>query len=97
MEYKNVHLTDLRRYAKKVGVKCPTTYKKDKLIEKILEIEKGQVESYFTNKGRPSKAEKTIKELQIESDVIIYAIKRTKEFLTELEEEIKLMKKQQTD
>ncbi len=95
MEYKDVHLTDLRRYAKKLGVRAPTHYNKDKLIEMIIEIEKGEVEPYFTNKGRPSKAEKKVNELQIEADVVIYVIKKAKEFLTELEGELEEIRKKE--
>ncbi len=93
MEYKDVHLTDLRRYAKKVGVRGPTLHNKDMLIEKIIEIEKGKVKPYFSKKGRPSKAEKTVNEMQIEADVVLYVIKKAKEFLTEIEEEIEQIRK----
>ena len=34
-----MHLTDLRRYARAIGVKSPTTCNKDVLIKKIVEID----------------------------------------------------------
>ena len=106
MLYNEVHLTDLRRFAKKIGVKSPTKYKKDKLIEKILEIEKGLVEPCYSTKGRPAKVKKLVetsalKEVPVNScvdiDVVYHMIKRTKEFLIELQKEIEQIKKEQTD
>lgn len=44
---------NLRIYAKKIGVRCPTSLTKEKLIEKIREVESGKVEPHYTNRGRP--------------------------------------------
>ena len=107
MGYNEFHLTDLRRFARKIGVKSPTKYNKDKLIEKIIEIEKGIEEPFYSKKGRPVKAKKPVETIvvtddvfkdatdnsHVDSDIVCHAIKRTKEFLIQLEKEIEEIKK----
>ena len=47
----------LREYARSIGVHLPTTYKKDDLIEKIMQVESGTIEPFVpkNKKGRPPK------------------------------------------
>ncbi|MBR1925534.1 MAG: hypothetical protein IJ837_01620 [Clostridia bacterium] len=47
----------LREYARSIGVHLPTTYKKDDLIEKIMQVENGTIEPFVpkNKKGRPPK------------------------------------------
>ena len=107
MGYNDMHLTDLRRFAKKIGVRRPTTYNKDVLIEKIIEIEKGITQPYFNNLGRPVKKREEAfntyfaefkKDTALEAQIILHAIKKAKGFLEELETEIEeLVKKGQAD
>ena len=39
MDYKNLTLTELRTVAKERGIKSPTIYKKDELVQLLLESE----------------------------------------------------------
>ncbi len=87
MDYREMYLTDLRRYAKSIGVKCPTKYKKAVLIKKIKEVQNGEREPEYSTKGRPVKI--MIEQLEVTKvDILLYAIKRGKTFLEELEREI---------
>ena len=54
----NLNIYELRNYARKIGVKCPTQKKKLELINEIIKIETGEQERYFNkNKcGRPIKS-----------------------------------------
>ena len=47
----------LREYARSIGVHLPTTYKKDDLIEKIMQVENGDIQPFVpkNKKGRPPK------------------------------------------
>ena len=47
----------LREIARNVGVHLPTTYKKDDLIQKILQVVRGEIEPFVAKnkKGRPPK------------------------------------------
>ncbi len=87
MDYREMHLTDLRRYAKSIGVKGPTKYKKAVLIKKIKEVQNGEREPEYSTKGRPTKI--MIEQLgTTRVDILLYAIKRGKTFLEEIEREI---------
>lgn len=62
-EYTNQNLSQfgifqLREIARSVGVHLPTTYKKDDLIEKILQVVKGEIKPFVAKnkKGRPPKS-----------------------------------------
>lgn len=56
MDYENMGIYDLRNYARHVGVKSPTTLKRDELIQKINEIIEGNApKETLTKKGRPPK------------------------------------------
>jgi hypothetical protein len=48
----NMRIYELRDYARKVGVKSPTSKTKAELINQIKLIETGEKEPYKTNKGR---------------------------------------------
>ena len=53
-DFENMGIYDLRNYARVVGVKAPTTLKRDQLIEKINQIIEGNLpKSEATKKGRP--------------------------------------------
>ncbi len=53
-DFENMGIYDLRNYARIVGVKAPTTLKRDELIEKINQILEGNAPKYeITKKGRP--------------------------------------------
>lgn len=49
---------ELREVARNIGVHLPTTYKKDELIEKIIQVANGFVDPFVpkTKKGRPPKS-----------------------------------------
>ena len=56
MDYENMGIYDLRNYARHIGVKSPTTLKRDELIQKINEIIEGNApKETLTRKGRPPK------------------------------------------
>lgn len=56
MDYENMGIYDLRNYARHIGVKSPTTLKRDELIQKINEIIEGNApKEALTKKGRPPK------------------------------------------
>ena len=57
MDYDKMSLLTLRNYARDLGVKCPTKYKKNNLIEEIEKILQGETQPYRTKKGRPPKTE----------------------------------------
>lgn len=52
-ELTKIHLTDLRRYAREIGVKHPASYTKPVLIENVLKIENGDEKPSFSKRGRP--------------------------------------------
>lgn len=88
----------MRRYARDIGVKSPCTYRKKDLIKKIKDVESGKILPYFSKKGRPLcehhnidniKAKQTPNFEKSDKNVLLYAIKRFKEFLEDLENEIK--------
>lgn len=95
MDYSKVSLHFLRIYARDIGVKSPSSYKKDLLIKKIKEVESGEVEPFFSKKGRPANKEvvhKTgqpkVESYTKEKRVLLFAIDRFIEFLDELKKEI---------
>jgi len=53
--YKDYNVHELKKIARDVGVKCPTSLKKAELIEQIEKIKSGKQQPYFNNngKGRP--------------------------------------------
>lgn len=61
----NLRIHELRDLARNVGVKSPTSLKKDKLIEQVLLILSGEQEPHVntTKQGRPAKSQHHIDEL----------------------------------
>ena len=97
MEYKEMRIHELRDYARGVGVRKPTTYDKSTLIEKIYQVERGEVEPFFTKKGRGKRnlegkkllnTEKEEKREGREKEFLLFVISKAKKFLEELEKEI---------
>ena len=86
MDYLKQNLHNLRAYAKSIGVKTPSIYKKSDLIEKIEEIKNGKTKPHFSAKGRPTSY---VLNLKTEKDLVLYTIYRFKDFLNILECEIK--------
>ena len=95
MDYTKVNIHYLRTYAREIGVKSPSSCKKDLLIKKIKQVESGKVAPYFSKKGRPShqklnydmKKEKP--ESTQEKQVYLFIIDKFREFLDNLEKEIR--------
>lgn len=58
----NLRIHELRDLARKIGVRSPTSQKKEDIIEKILEIISGESSPYVSNtkQGRPAKAQEQI-------------------------------------
>ena len=56
-EYDDLGIFELRAIGREIGVKSPTTYKRDELIKNREKIEKGIIEPYRKTKrqGRPAK------------------------------------------
>ena len=52
-ELKSYKLSELRTLGREVGVKAPSTLKKDDLIEKIIDILDGVTPPHNTIRGRP--------------------------------------------
>ena len=50
-----INLYSLRNLAREIGVKAPTSFKKQELIDEILLIDSGKKQAYKSNKGRPAK------------------------------------------
>ena len=84
----NMYLHDLRRLARKIGVKAPTLLTKAKLVEAIMDVDEGRVAPDFSNKGRPhieyleEPTEKITKknkkqEMKIEKDLLLLKELRT--------------------
>ena len=61
---------ELREVARNIGVHLPTTYKKDELIEKIIQVANGFVDPFVpkTKKGRPPKSLISKKSTESSSD-----------------------------
>lgn len=112
MDYRELHLTDLRRYAKKIGVKNPTAFTKSVLINLIEDIESGRRFAEFTKKGRPMRKKEVdiivdhvsqnVKEMAIQGvdvnkNILIYAIRRTRIFLLQLEDELANFKEEKSE
>ena len=49
---RSMHIYDLRSYARKCGVRAPTTLKKNEILIAIKEIETGERLPEFCNRGR---------------------------------------------
>ncbi len=112
MDYDDLHLTDLRRYAKKIGIKNPTTFTKSALINLIEDIENGRRFAEFTKKGRPMRKKEVgvvldcvcqnVKEkanhgVDVSKNMLIYAIRRIRGFLLELEDELTNFKDEKSE
>ena len=99
MDYTKLNLHYLRIYAREIGVKSPSLYKKEILIKKIKQVESGKVEPHFSKMGRPAsesfidvKRQGQGIKLEIdgeEKSVLLFAISRFRKFLDNLEKEIK--------
>lgn len=61
----NLRIHELRDFARTVGVKSPTSLKKEEIIEQVLLILSGESEPYVnvTKQGRPAKTQKQFDEL----------------------------------
>ena len=112
MDYNEFHLTDLRRYAKKIGVKNPTTLKKGELVSLIEDIESGRRFAEFTRKGRPMRKregeivfdrvgqsiiDKASQGVDVNKNMLIYVIRRTRSFLLQLEDELTNFKEEKSE
>ena len=99
MDYSKFNVHYLRRYAREIGVKAPSTCRKHILIEKIKEVESGKVEPYFNNVGRPiiknpdfdKIKENTLTGCDTAKEQLLEYIKNFKEFLEKLEKELNNM------
>ncbi len=95
MDYTKVNIHYLRTYAREIGVKSPSSCKKDLLIKKIKQVESGKVTPYFSKKGRPSHQKlnydmkKEALENTQEKQVYLFIIGKFREFLDNLEREIR--------
>ena len=47
MEYEKINFHELRKYAREIGVKAPTTFSKPELIEQIKKVKRGEIEPVF--------------------------------------------------
>lgn len=96
MDYSKFNVHYLRRYAKEIGVKSPSSCKKDALIEKIKEIESGKVEPTFSKVGRPIIKNPDFDKIKgntltgcgMAKEKLLEHIKIFKEFLEKLESEL---------
>ena len=82
-DYNNLGLMQLRLYARKIGVKSPTALQKNKLIEKILEIENGKAFPTFSRRGRPPKINTNTKNELIYKEALANKIKEVRELTNE--------------
>ncbi len=95
MDYSKVNIHFLRLYAREIGVKSPSSCKKEVLIKRIKQVESGEVAPSFSNKGRPLiqklnyDIEKEKKENTKEKRIYLFIINRFREFLDNLEKEIR--------
>ncbi len=56
-QLEKVNFHDLRRLGQIVGVKSACSLKKAELIDQILKVQNGEIDPYFSTKGRPAKKE----------------------------------------
>ena len=54
-ELNEYSFTYVRKIGRNIGVKSPTSMTKDKIIDCILAIQKGEMQPVFTKRGRPAK------------------------------------------
>lgn len=52
-ELNKFNLYSLRELGREIGVKAPSTLKKEQLIEQILGVLSGKIEPTFSTRGRP--------------------------------------------
>lgn len=94
MDYSKVNIHYLRAYAREIGVKSPSSCRKEVLIKKIKQVESGKVAPYFSKIGRPShqKLNYDMKKERLENiqekQVYLFIINKFREFLDNLEKEI---------
>ena len=95
MDYTKVNIHYLRTYAREIGVKSPSSCRKDVLIKKIEQVESGKVAPCFSKIGRPSqqKLNYDMKKERLENtqekEIYFFIINKFREFLDKLEKEIK--------
>ena len=96
MDYSKINLHLLRIYAREIGVKAPCACTKKELIKKIMDVESGKIKPCFNKVGRPvsKKLVCQIEQLKVENkdqekSLVLFVINRLKEFLCDLEKEIK--------
>ena len=53
-DFKGINLQDLRAYAREIGVDRPTAHNKTKLIQLIIDVERGVIAPKITKRGRPT-------------------------------------------
>lgn len=53
--YNKLNLHDLRVLGAQIGVKAPSTLKKEQLIKEIIAVERGEKSPHFSNRGRRRK------------------------------------------
>ena len=61
----NLRIHELRDFARNVGVKSPTSLKKEEIIEQVLLILSGESQPYvnLTKQGRPAKSQQQLDQL----------------------------------
>lgn len=72
-ELEREHLSVLREIGRCVGVKSPASKKKEELVEKIIEIQRGKIKPYNQGKsGAPIKLKVDISKYMVDDDNIEY-------------------------
>ncbi len=69
LEKQSIHY--LRTYARQIGVKKSTTYRKFDLIEQILNVLEGKIKPHFSCAGRPPLNYNEIEEYVKELDLVL--------------------------
>lgn len=92
MDYKSWGLASLRSYAKVIGVRSPSSLRRNELIENIQLVLNGSIEPRFTNTGRPRKETERTIEAQNEIINVLKEIndKKISAYVDELAEKLEI-------
>ena len=85
LESKTVH--DVRKLARELGVRSPSTLNKGEVIKRINQINNGEREPYFSNKGRKPRSKLIINNIT-KKELSEFEVNKINELIDKLKTDI---------
>ena len=85
LESKTIH--DVRNLARELGVRSPSTLNKDEVIKRINQINNGEREPYFSNKGRKPRSKLIINNIT-KKELSEFEVNKINELIDKLKTDI---------